>query len=588
LVGLVFAAGAVVTWRKWPDLIVDFGQQLYIPWQLSRGAVLYRDIFYMAGGPLSQYWHALLFKLFGPSFLVLICSNFSVTALMLLVCYRQFGRVAGPLCGCAVTLAAVCVFCFGQYVGMGNYNYAAPYSHEMLHGLALSIFALALLADWRERRKIVSAAAAGLCLGLAALAKPDIFLALALTISAGLFLPPKVEWAFRLRSLAALLAGAALPLVGFFLFFLPAGGWRESLRLEFFGWKPMFMGAVLNNPFYQWSLGLDDPFVHLRTMALQTLTVAVAVALAAWLARRTQALAPLSRWSLRIVGAALLALAGWRVNWPEAGGALPAACLATAALLWRRRAGVASAYFFPLLWSVFALLLLSKQGLHPRLAHTGFALAMPAFVGAIFLLGWALPEYLERRHAVPARILRWFALAFMGSGVLSLVHTSLWYYHAKQLPVGRGADVILATGPTRYAVEARTFNEALDWIATNLPPAASLAAIPQGVLLNYLSRHANPTPCLDWNPVMLSVFGATNMDAALNLHPPDYIALVEWRPYDFATVDFGSPTYGSNTLAWVGRNYTRAALFGSPPLHNGMFGIEILKRTVAAGSPGVP
>ena len=61
VLALLFAAGAVLTWRKWPDLIVDFGQQLYIPWRISAGAVLYRDLFYMAGGPLSQYYHALLF-----------------------------------------------------------------------------------------------------------------------------------------------------------------------------------------------------------------------------------------------------------------------------------------------------------------------------------------------------------------------------------------------------------------------------------------------------------------------------------------------------------------------------------------------
>ena len=41
------------TWRKWPDLIVDFGLQMYCPWKLSTGSVLYRDIAYLVGGPLS-------------------------------------------------------------------------------------------------------------------------------------------------------------------------------------------------------------------------------------------------------------------------------------------------------------------------------------------------------------------------------------------------------------------------------------------------------------------------------------------------------------------------------------------------------
>src|SRR5271168_3214365 len=80
VIGAVFATLAVKTWRKWPDLIIDFGAQLYMPWQISTGAVLYRDVHYLAGGPLSQYYHALLFKIFGASFLTLVMSNLAVLA----------------------------------------------------------------------------------------------------------------------------------------------------------------------------------------------------------------------------------------------------------------------------------------------------------------------------------------------------------------------------------------------------------------------------------------------------------------------------------------------------------------------------
>lgn len=65
---------AIVSWQKWQDLIVDFGQQVYVPWQLAEGQILYRDIFYIYG-PLSSYVHALLFKIFGPGILVLAWFN---------------------------------------------------------------------------------------------------------------------------------------------------------------------------------------------------------------------------------------------------------------------------------------------------------------------------------------------------------------------------------------------------------------------------------------------------------------------------------------------------------------------------------
>ncbi len=75
MVALAFVFAAAISWRRWPDLLVDFGGQLYIPWRLANGAVLYRDLFYFAGGPLSQYFNALLFKIFGTSFLTLIVAN---------------------------------------------------------------------------------------------------------------------------------------------------------------------------------------------------------------------------------------------------------------------------------------------------------------------------------------------------------------------------------------------------------------------------------------------------------------------------------------------------------------------------------
>ncbi|MDH3346626.1 MAG: hypothetical protein OEM02_00800 [Desulfobulbaceae bacterium] len=61
---VLFCFLAIETWRKWPNFYVDFGRELYIPWQLSKGKVLYKDIAHLFG-PLSQYISAILFKFFG-------------------------------------------------------------------------------------------------------------------------------------------------------------------------------------------------------------------------------------------------------------------------------------------------------------------------------------------------------------------------------------------------------------------------------------------------------------------------------------------------------------------------------------------
>jgi len=37
-----FLAMSAWTWRKWPDILVDFGRELYVPWQRVAGKVFSR------------------------------------------------------------------------------------------------------------------------------------------------------------------------------------------------------------------------------------------------------------------------------------------------------------------------------------------------------------------------------------------------------------------------------------------------------------------------------------------------------------------------------------------------------------------
>jgi hypothetical protein len=94
LVTLVFVAELVLTWRRWGTVTGDFGIDLYISWRLSHGAVLYRDLYFFAGGPFSQYFDALLFKIFGVSVSTFVISNLAAVAITLAVLFRRFARAA--------------------------------------------------------------------------------------------------------------------------------------------------------------------------------------------------------------------------------------------------------------------------------------------------------------------------------------------------------------------------------------------------------------------------------------------------------------------------------------------------------------
>lgn len=63
-----------ISWRRWPDPLVDFGRQLYGAWRLSRGALLYRDVG-CEFGPFSQYFDSIVFRMAGPGLTTLVAAK---------------------------------------------------------------------------------------------------------------------------------------------------------------------------------------------------------------------------------------------------------------------------------------------------------------------------------------------------------------------------------------------------------------------------------------------------------------------------------------------------------------------------------
>lgn len=576
---MAFVLAAALTWRKWPDVLIDFGTQLYIPWRLGNGAVLYRDLFYIAGGPLSQYFNALLFKLFGVSFSTLIFANLIFSAAILFVIYRRFLAAADVWTATLLGLGVVFVFAFAEYTPIGNYNYITPYSHEAFHGLVLSIFAIALLSDWIKNGKIWTVAAAGFCAGLVFLTKPDIFMALAVAVIAAFIVFYLMRQGKGIgKSLTAFVVAAAIPPLFFFCYFLRGESPHDSLRAVLFGWLPLLHGTVTKSPFYIWCLGLDQPLEHLKEIILHFAAVAggvVAYAFILWGVSKASL-----RWARFAIAAALLLpllYGAARFQWIQCGWPLPLLCLSSCVLIAWNFKKMEQPPVFPLLWSLFGLALMAKLGLFPRIWHYGFVLAMPAFVSSVYLLFWLLPRLLERKFAVSAVPFRVMVGLVLLLGYYNLFAGSLTMYRPKTLALGSGGDTLYTHDLTSETSQG--IATALVWSDKFMPTNATLAVIPQGIMLNYLMRRVNPAPEMDWNPTIFTVFGPERMTEAFERNAPDYIFIVEWDSSDFGPGYFGSsPGYGQGLMEWIGKNYQPQVLIGHEPLKDGRFGVKILKR----------
>lgn len=585
IVAAVFVLMAAISWRKWADIVVDFGTQLYIPWRLSKGDVLYRDVMYLPGGPFSQYFNALLFKIFGVSFQTLIFANLAITAGMLTLIYRQFLAATDRWTATTISLAVVMGFAFAYYTDMGgNYNYAAPYSHEAFHGLALAVLGVACLSRWLASRRWPLVAGAGLCYGLVFLTKPDIFMAFSAAAAVAFLLAARTGAKGVWNPLAMFFLGAAVPPSVFLFYFSRIENLGHSLMSVGYAWVPLLKTSVANDFYYRHEMGLDRPVMNLGSNVAAFCLLAGITATYAVLFRRKITTArdriTLLAWSVPLLGVASY------MSWMEIGPVLPLTVLALCVFLFaaKDRLLTEKQRVFPLLWAVFALALLSKMGLNSRIWHYGFVLAMPAFVGMVYLLHWLVPLWLEK-HGVQSRYFRrlvWWVLMF---GCLQLAAQSAIRYADVTFPVGKGGDEI-KTPNTDTDQRGLAVSIALSWMETNLPPHATLAVLPEGAGINYLSRRVNPSGYPTWLPPELRAFGQTNMAAAFERSSPDYILLLHRPVSEYNVKYFGlQPEYGLALMQWVRQHYETVFQVGDPPLQTWHFGLQILRRRSPAGDP---
>lgn len=565
VVALCFAILTVQTWRKWGDMLVDFGVQLYLPWKLSTGAVLYRDVSYLTGGPLSQYYHAWLFRVFGVSLLTIVVSNLVILFLLVaLVCWC-FYRISDAWTATMAGVALLLVFAFGHYTAYGIFNYVSPYSHELVHGLVLSIAVLWLLSRWLLEERILLALLAGLGTGLVLLTKPEVFLALTLAQAAALalFWRGKHKPVLLARSVLVMAGGAVLAPAAFFLYFMQQENFPQSLRSVLWAWTAVLTDGSANNNFYRWCLGLNAPAFHIKLILVETAGFAAIVGVYAALFRRK-----LDGWegkALFVLAAISAVYLSHSFRWGQCGYCLPSLCLASLFLLvWQaRKKERRQVQPFLLLWGVFSLALLAKLGVFPRVWHYGFVLAMPAFLDGVYLLLWQLPALLENCGGRAGYFRAVVSLGLL-TGCVELRLDSQYIYDQRTALVGHGADRMLVFKPA-FRPSGLTLGRVADWIETNTPPHCTLAVLPDGAMLNYLSRRTNPTGYLRWNPTEETVFGQDNMNRAFIRAQPDFIILIQLDADEYGIKPFGQdPRNGLELKQWIETHYRTVYKTGPP------------------------
>jgi hypothetical protein len=583
------AVPLVWTWDTWPDVLIDFGRELYIAWQLAAGKTLYTDIPYFHG-PLSPYVNSVWFRMLGTSLRTLeVCNLLILTGLVVLL-YRVLRGVGSQLAATSACCTFLAVFAFGQLVSIGNYNFVCPYSQELTHGMFLSFAAVYCFNVYQRRHVLAAAAGSGFALGLGFLTKPEVFLAAFPALLAGFGLtiaidqPARREAARVAGTFAAAMLVPAVVSFGLFARTMPA---VPALEATLGGWPWVLHSQAPNLVFYRLGMGTLDTAASGRSILRWTLIYAVLLGPPAAIGllagrpalRRMRLLLLL----LYVVLLGALAARAQPLQLSDVARPLPVAMIllgvGVSLALARRRhePGEGARLVRMLVLIIVGLGFLAKILLNARVYHYGFALAMPAtLVVIVALVDW-VPGLIDRWGGRGAS-LRLFSLAFLTVAVM--LHLSVMHHWLAQKThvVGSGADAFLADerGPV--------VNQALAEIDRRFPPGATLSVFPDGPMLNFLSRRIDPVPHLNMTPLTLAIFGEDNIVASFEAHSPDVVALVHLDTSEYGTRFFGHD-YAQRLYAWVRRNYREIAVFGARPLRDERFGIALLERIHGPDSP---
>lgn len=614
ILSIILVSLALWSWRKWPDILIDFGHELYIPWQLASGKVLYKDIAFF-NGPFSQYFNALIFYLFGTSFINLVFSNLVIAALLTLVIYLFFCKACDQYTAIFSCIVFLTFFAFAHFDMVGNYNWVCPYSHELTQGIILSCVMLLIFQKCFFRLRPGLLALAGTCLGFILLTKIEVTLAAVASAVVGIIiiaLLHRLRLARTLALLSVFFEAVFIPIAGCVVFlskYMPMDDVLHHLSLS---WRATFEGSVVQNKFYLAITGLGLPERNLVVMGvgvIGSLFFAGAASMAdlskSSLVKTRQVFSILS---LLLFGGALLVkfcpglifekslttmnVIQWALftgfnYWVVIGRALPPIILILGLVLiclFIKRVKnheIALRLASLIIWGVFAFVLLGKILLNSNIYHYGFALAMPATILLVASFLWLLPMALKRMGGSGLTARRIVATALIADIVIALILSNN-IYSQKHFSVGQGSDRII-TYQTRLSLSPAgpSIFELLKQIVRLVPKQANLACIPEGIMMNYLSRTPNPTRYTGFTPPEIIIYGEGNILRSLSDNQPDFIINIPRPMAEYGVGFFGEdPNYGKDIMAWVSENYEKVWQEPSQQQPDNRFAISILRRKV--------
>ncbi len=580
---IVLGGFVAVTWGRWAHPIIDYGREVYVPWRITAGEVLYKDLAYLFGA-FPPYWNALLFKVFGPSIATLTGFNTALALADVFLVYRflylSADRLTALLGAAGFLLLAVCNLHMAY-----NMYYLAPYSHNAAYAVFFVLCALNVLPSLLrilERRAFFLL---GFFLAGALLSRLEIFLAAALAIftALGLYLRKySVQKNKALPYIGTAVAGIFFPVIVFWVYFAAHLPPLEAL-FAVIGYNPQWR-EVAQTTLYAKQYAAWQGNVILMAMALGgsvLLITGIEICcrgLMLWQRGKERLKA------LLICGLSLLIYAGvlYVCTGENAYDVFRGQIILQIILVvfcykrFQSSAGLEDNIRTLCLWALCAwgLFMLGKIPLKCVVRGSGLIYGVPAMLTAIVLFVYLLPQRVQRLYgqgriaAIAAALL--LTLLFCRVFASSLNNLSL-----RLKTVGQGANALRTIDyplPFGLGTDIEKF---LTWSRDHLRDNDTYVVLPEGVMLNFLTRHQITGQHITFMPAELATFTEERMLAGLKDVPPDYVVIVNKDNTAYGNMVFGK-NYAPHLYQWVMTRYS--PVWDSRVMPSRYTGITVFKR----------
>ena len=575
-----------VSWFKWANVQIDFGRELYTAWRLTEGDLLVRDI-YRTFGPLSDYWNALMFSLFGVSIKTLFFVNLAIYAAIVTLTMLLLKKAFGFFPAIMASIMGVLIFGFSDFDYWGCMNYIAPYSHGVTHGMLLLLLLMAWIVYCPQDEKY-SGIPEGVLFGLLCLTKIEFVFSGGIIIAISSLRNITINGRSGVFFLIKTIVTAALLLLGtwgIFCIDLTPGEAMEAAWACFL----IFQTSAISTPFQREMLGVDNIggnlLRHLLAVGVAACMLGGPAILLRFLNKKHYVFAvPLVfiavvsvcvnlEWrNIGYVLIGILLISGiytiYKIraeNCSRQTGIRAAviSVFATRSSLWARLVLIAG-----------ALAMLARMPLHTRIYHYGFYQAMLAGVVCFAFAIGVIPRLAGKCHK--ARVLLFCVVTVaLGIGSLQLVSLNKFQYKKRNVLLDESLGSLIVDD-YRFSPAPTLMGAAAKYLEPVVKKDDRLMVLPEGVMLNYWLRLKGGTPMVSYTPEIYIPQKETIWNYLLKT-PPKYVVGVT----RMSIREYGIPYYGYDNdsgkelINWIYKNYDVMHQLGGYPFGGRRFGLII-------------